>query len=107
MWQTCDFMNPNGTAADITDTTTMTTDNNNNNNDIICNTPSYTYDPFDRNIVGPRSCEYCHASTTAQCTTDCPRPKLFFQRKRPPFVNARSIYDDDYIGDALFHTRSI
>lgn len=60
----------------------------------ITSNPSYTYDPFDRNIVGPRSCEYCHAPTTLQCKDDCSRPKLYFERKKPPFDNENSNFLD-------------
>ena len=36
--------------------------------------------------VLPTYCEYCHAADTAQCSADCPRPALYFQKKRPPFA---------------------
>ena len=35
--------------------------------------------------VLPTFCEYCHAAHTSQCTADCRRPALYFQKKRPPF----------------------
>ena len=78
-------------------------DNNFHNNE-ICQNDSYTHDPFDRNIVGPRSCEYCNARTTLQCTKDCPRPKLFFLRKKPPFENQRNDFESD--GLNLFQSNS-
>lgn len=35
----------------------------------------------------PVGCEYCGVPNTNQCCpTTCPRPKLFFQKKRPPFA---------------------
>lgn len=35
----------------------------------------------------PVGCEYCGVATTKECSsTTCPRPKLFFQKKRPPFA---------------------
>lgn len=44
------------------------------------------HDPFNPNIVGPKSCEYCHAETTLECDPKtCDRPKLFFSKKEPPF----------------------
>lgn len=59
---------------------------NNKNKDV---TPTgIGYDPFNRNIVGPKSCEFCHASSTLRCHGDCERPKLFFMKKRPPFENS-------------------
>ena len=35
----------------------------------------------------PTSCEYCGAKETSQCSSNpsCSRPKLYFQKKRPPF----------------------
>ncbi|KAL3794770.1 hypothetical protein HJC23_012780 [Cyclotella cryptica] len=49
--------------------------------------------------VGPSACEYCGKSDTNRCTSNlpgegdvgqdenvCPRPKLFFLKKRPPFA---------------------
>jgi hypothetical protein len=49
--------------------------------------------------VGPSACEYCGKSDTHHCTSNlpgedpttdgenvCPRPKLFFLKKRPPFA---------------------
>lgn len=35
--------------------------------------------------VLPTFCEYCKASNKAFCPSHCERPKLFFQKKRPPF----------------------
>lgn len=32
-----------------------------------------------------RFCEYCGSEDTKLCTSNCTRPKLFFQKKRPPF----------------------
>jgi len=34
----------------------------------------------------PTSCEYCQATSTAECPVFCSRPKLYFQKKRPPFA---------------------
>lgn len=51
--------------------------------------------------VGPETCEYCGKGNTEHCTSNlpgegrtgngeeenvCPRPKLFFLKKRPPFA---------------------
>lgn len=36
--------------------------------------------------VLPKDCEYCHAKSTAECSPFCVRPKLYFQKKRPPFT---------------------
>ena len=47
--------------------------------------PETDHDPFNRDMVGPRSCEYCGESSTLNCGNDCDRPKLFFLKKRPPF----------------------
>lgn len=44
-------------------------------------------EPVNRNIVGPRSCEFCHAWSTLHCDIDCERPKLFLLKRRPPFKN--------------------
>ena len=33
----------------------------------------------------PKSCEYCGAESTDQCTESCQRPKSFFRKQRPPF----------------------
>ena len=77
MWQNCNF---------IPHSKQNTECNTNDNMNIVTNS-SHSYDPFDRNIVGPRSCEYCSAPTTLHCAKDCPRPKLFFMRKKPPFEN--------------------
>lgn len=47
-------------------------------------------DPFDRNIIGPKSCEYCHAPSTLECDPNtCERPPLYFLKKRPPFEGYR------------------
>jgi hypothetical protein len=37
--------------------------------------------------VLPTFCEYCHAANVAQCPAGptCRRPRLYFQKKRPPF----------------------
>mmetsp|Transcript_3714 Transcript_3714/g.5084 ORF Transcript_3714/g.5084 Transcript_3714/m.5084 type:complete len:278 (-) Transcript_3714:2-835(-) len=43
------------------------------------------YDPFDRDIVGPKSCEFCDAPSLTLCKSTCERPKTFLQKKRPPF----------------------
>jgi len=59
----------------------------NQNQEQQCN--KKRYDPFNRNIVGPITCEYCHAESTLKChTNECNRPQLFFKRKKPPFENA-------------------
>lgn len=34
----------------------------------------------------PTTCEYCKAEHVSNCAPDCQRPKLFFRKKRPPFV---------------------
>ena len=65
--------------------------------DMYENTGSgYLYSPSAP--VGPTSCEYCGQSNTDNCrsnlpgeatedgTSVCPRPKLFFLKKRPPFA---------------------
>ena len=33
----------------------------------------------------PKTCEYCGAESTKQCSSTCQRPKSFFRKKRPPF----------------------
>lgn len=35
--------------------------------------------------VLPTFCEYCKSPNTRQCPPHCERPKLYFQKKRPPF----------------------
>jgi len=36
--------------------------------------------------VVPTFCEYCNASSTDRCDpATCQRPRLYFQKKRPPF----------------------
>ena len=40
--------------------------------------------------VLPTFCEYCHAANTSQCSADCRRPALYFQKKRPPFAKPDS-----------------
>ncbi|KAL7581552.1 hypothetical protein ACA910_022115 [Epithemia clementina (nom. ined.)] len=35
--------------------------------------------------VLPTFCEYCKAPNRSSCPTHCERPKLYFQKKRPPF----------------------
>mmetsp|Transcript_4260 Transcript_4260/g.6236 ORF Transcript_4260/g.6236 Transcript_4260/m.6236 type:complete len:218 (-) Transcript_4260:187-840(-) len=35
----------------------------------------------------PLACEYCGAETTADCKSDCERPKLFFRKQKPPFAS--------------------
>jgi hypothetical protein len=53
-------------------------------------------DPFNRNIVGPSSCEYCNAKSTLECDTKtCDRPQLYFLKKRPPFENSREEWNLD------------
>jgi hypothetical protein len=44
-------------------------------------------------FVVPQYCEYCGASHTRLCPPSCQRPKLFFQKKRPPFCNQRHEWD--------------
>jgi len=34
----------------------------------------------------PTECEYCHAKSTRRCPAHCSRPKLYLQKKRPPFA---------------------
>jgi hypothetical protein len=47
-------------------------------------------EPYNPNIVGPKSCEYCGAKTTLDCDPkSCERPKLYFIKKKPPFENSR------------------
>ena len=48
------------------------------------------YDPFNRDIVGPRSCEYCKTSSTIDCCDQCKRPKLYFSRKEKIFDNGQN-----------------
>jgi hypothetical protein len=38
--------------------------------------------------VVPAACEYCYAAHTSQCGKDCQRPRLYFQKRRPPFCKA-------------------
>lgn len=35
--------------------------------------------------VVPTFCEYCGSAHISQCGSNCRRPKLYFQKKRPPF----------------------
>jgi hypothetical protein len=47
-------------------------------------------EPYNPNIVGPKSCEYCRAKSTLDCDPrNCERPKLYFIKKKPPFENSR------------------
>lgn len=47
-------------------------------------------EPYNPNVVGPKSCEYCKAKTTLDCDpVSCDRPKLYFIKKKPPFENSR------------------
>eukprot|EP00551_Chaetoceros_affinis_P016103 CAMPEP_0203713272 /NCGR_PEP_ID=MMETSP0091-20130426/70476_1 /ASSEMBLY_ACC=CAM_ASM_001089 /TAXON_ID=426623 /ORGANISM="Chaetoceros affinis, Strain CCMP159" /LENGTH=185 /DNA_ID=CAMNT_0050591287 /DNA_START=92 /DNA_END=649 /DNA_ORIENTATION=- len=95
MWQNCNFMNSGASTNDP---------NNGNNSQsqyqddvIIKSTSSIEFDPFNRNIVGPRSCEYCGAKTTIDCDPDkCHRPQLFFGKKEPPFSLENDYYYNDY-----------
>ncbi len=97
MWQNCNFMN-NNRKNDNYNNSSSTHGNNKNyqeyQDEVVHNKSSF--DPFNRNIIGPRSCEYCGAPTTLQCIRDCDhphshphakcqRPSLFFERKQPPF----------------------
>jgi len=73
----------------------------------------YDYDPCNRSLLGPRSCEYCKAETTLKCAWDCERPKLFSLKKRPPF-ESRDGWDpvteyqiDAYYKDPLIDTNGI
>ena len=52
---------------------------------------------YNPNIVGPRSCEYCNARCTSQCSPKtCERPKYFFLKKRGPFqLKNNDIWDPD------------
>ncbi|CAB9514533.1 expressed unknown protein [Seminavis robusta] len=44
----------------------------------------------------PRGCEYCGATHTADCPKTCSRPRLYFQKKRPPFAKRdASLWDPD------------
>lgn len=71
---------------------------------------SNNIDPFNRDMIGPRSCEYCGSSSTRICHSSdetvvvkdqqigqdipkCTRPKLYFMKKRPPFDNNADKWD--------------
>jgi hypothetical protein len=70
-------------------------------------TASNNIDPFNHDMVGPRSCEYCGSSSTRSCNSlvdtmdkqtgllipKCTRPKLYFMKKRPPFDNDTEKWD--------------
>jgi hypothetical protein len=51
---------------------------------------------FNPNIVGPKSCEYCKASTTLQCDPKtCDRPPLYFLKKKPAFETSSTEWTAD------------
>jgi hypothetical protein len=44
--------------------------------------------------VVPTFCEYCQAENTSECKGNCQRPKLYLQKKRPPFSKPnRALWD--------------
>lgn len=45
--------------------------------------------------VVPRFCEYCGAEDIDDCGDDCKRPKLYFQKKRPPFARKDPLQWDE------------
>lgn len=51
--------------------------------------------------VVPTFCEYCQAPHISKCTTTCERPKLFFQKKRPPFAKKDPLKWDPDTDDAI------
>ncbi len=59
--------------------------------------PNDFSDPcFNPNIVGPKSCEYCKASTTLECDPKtCDRPPLYFLKKRPAFATSSTEWTKD------------
>lgn len=62
--------------------------------------------------VVPTFCEYCGAPETTLCHAEtCPRPRLFFAKKRPPFCQRNAqVWDettDDYIDDNNNNNKAI
>lgn len=54
--------------------------------------------------VVPTFCEYCGANHVQQCDPDqCPRPALYFQKKRPPFCKPDSTKWDPVTDHAIVH----
>jgi hypothetical protein len=52
--------------------------------------------PLPGAYVLPKFCEYCQASCTTKCPPHCTRPKLYFQKKRPPFCKRNPVlWNDD------------
>jgi hypothetical protein len=57
--------------------------------------------PLPGAYVLPKFCEYCQASSTTNCPPHCTRPKLYFQKKRPPFCKRNPVLWNDETDHAI------